>query len=1056
MLSAAPESGIKTAIQAAIERWEQKAFAHLERCLCCTVGPDGDLKQVNSAWEKLLGWTQTELRGRHWGELLHPDDVAAEWEMPFPPPPRVAVGSDGLALSPKIRNERKEGGILERETRFRHRDGSYRWLSWRILPTQNQFCYAVATDITAAREAQLTIERERNLISTLLNVASTLIVVLDRQGCILKFNHNMTQTIGDTGAELEGKYFWQLPMLPEELPTVKTAISQAGYGIMPPDLETHLLTEEGERRCIAWSYALSFDSSHQVNYIIASGIDITEQEAAEKEENHFFPFSLDLLCLASFDGYFRQLNWMWPKTLGFTMEELLAVPYLEFVHPDDKYATQLEMEKLAKGEKSMAFQNRYRCRDGTYKWLSWSANSFPEKQLIYAAAHDITVHKEAEAAQNRLIESLHRSEARLLEAQKVAHVGDWELDLATNNFRCSQEVYRIFGLTIDMAQLTYPEYLQLVHREDVAVTEKLFALTIEEGKEWKFDQRINRDDGNICDVAMTAHPIFDAAGQVVKLFGTVLDITERKLVEAQLRQYQEKLENMVAERTSDLANANQQLRLSERKYRHLASQERLLNQLATQIRNSLDLEQILATAVAEIRSWLQLDRCNFSWCGHQGNRLDWLVVKEANQPELPSLLGQYLLTDAAETGWQQLFNLEALWVDDAVNSPEPLLQQLYRDWGCSSLAILPIATRTGDIGLLGLGIYGEGRCWTTVEMEMVSGVALQLSIALNQAELYAQTQDNARTAREQAQQLEITLHQLKQTQAQLIQTEKMSSLGQMVAGIAHEINNPTNFIYGNIAHADEYVRDLLGLLHLYQQYYPKPASEIEDELEAIDLDFLLQDLPKLLASMQVGAERIHNIVKSLRNFSRLDESPVKGVDIHEGIENTLMLLSHRLKAKPNYPEIQVIKQYGLLPPVECYASQLNQVFMNILNNAIDALEEGHRLDIAEGIGTHPTITITTAIVNPDLESAAALGISSVTFPPIPLVMIRIADNGAGMTADVQKHLFDPFFTTKPVGKGTGLGLAISYQIIVEKHGGSLECHSAPGEGSEFIITIPLR
>ena len=636
-------------------------------------------------------------------------------------------------------------------------------------------------------------------------------------------------------------------------------------------------------------------------------------------------------------------------------------------------------------------------------------------------------------------------------------MGDWELDVAKNNFICSPEIYRIFGLTLDMAkQLTYQQYLQLVHPEDAAVTEKLFALTIKEGKEWKFDQRINRDDGKICDVAVTAHPIFDAAGQVVKLFGTVLDITDRKLVEAQLRQYQEKLENMVAERTSDLANANQQLRLSERKYRHLASQERLLNQLATQIRNSLDLEQILATAVVEIRSWLQLDRCNFSWCGHQGNRLDWQVVKEANHPELPSLLGRYLLTDAAETGLQQLFNLETLWVDDGVNSPESLVQQLYQDWGCSSLAILPIATRTGDIGLLGLGINAEGRCWTTVEMEMVSGVALQLSIALNQAELYAQTQDSARTAREQAQELEITLHQLKQTQAQLIQTEKMSSLGQMVAGIAHEINNPTNFIYGNIAHADEYVRDLLGLIHLYQQYYPKPAPEIEDELEAIDLDFLLQDLPKLLASMQVGSERILKIVKSLRNFSRLDESPVKGVDIHEGIENTLMLLCNRLKAKPDYPEIQVIKQYGLLPLVECYASQLNQVFMNILNNAIDALEEGHRLDIAEGIGTHPTITITTANVNPDLESVAALGISSVTVPPIPLVMIRIADNGAGMTADVQKHLFDPFFTTKPVGKGTGLGLAISYQIIIEKHGGSLECHSALGEGSEFIITIPLQ
>ncbi|WP_199249151.1 PAS domain S-box protein [[Phormidium] sp. ETS-05] len=1055
MLFATSESGIKTAIQAAIERWEQKAFAHLERCLYCTVGPDGDLKRVNSAWEKLLGWSEPELRGRHWGELLHPDDVAAAWEMPFPPP--TGVRSDGLASSPKISPNGKEGEILKRETRLRHRDGSYRWLSWRILPTQNQFCYAVGTDITVATEAKLALERERNLISVLLNVTSALMVVLDRSGRIVHFNHAVAQITGYAKSEAEGKYFSDLPMLPEELPTVTTAISQAGDGIVPPDLETHLLTPEGERRCITWSYAISFDSIHQVNYIIASGVDITEQEAAQKEEDHFFPFSLDLLCLASFDGYFKQLNWMWPKTLGFAMEELLAVPYLEFVHPEDRQATQIEMEKLANGEKSLVFQNRYRCADGSYKWLSWNANSFPEKQLIYAAAHDITVHKEAEAAQNRLIESLHRSEARLLEAQKVAHVGDWELDVAQGKLMGSPEIYRIFGWEAEPGRrITYGEYLKMVHPEDLAVTAQLFTRSLQEGKGGELDHRLCGADGNTRHVAITIHPISDADGRLVKLFGTMLDITERKLGEARLRQYQEQLENLVVQRTSDLADANEQLRLSEANYRQLANQEKLLNQMASHIRNSLDLEQILATAVTEIRSLLQLDRCNFSWCRHQEDRLDWQVVKEANQPELPSLLGQYLLTDAAATGLQKLFNLEALWVDDAVNSPEPLLQQLSQDWGCSSLAILPIKTRSGDIGLLCLGICGEVHHWSPGDREMLAAVALQLSIALDQAELYRQTEDSARTAREQAQQLETTLHQLKQTQAQLIQTEKMSSLGQMVAGVAHEINNPTNFIYGNIAHANEYVRDLLGLLHLYQEYYPHPVPEIEQELEAIDLDFLLQDLPKLLASMQVGAERIHNIVKSLRNFSRLDESPVKGVDIHEGIENTLMLLRNRLKAKSDYPEIKVVKQYGVLPPVECYASQLNQVFMNILNNAIDAIEEGYRLEMAAGIGTPPSITITTAIVNSDQEQAAALGISSVIFPPIPLVMIRIADNGPGMTADVKKRLFDPFFTTKPVGKGTGLGLAISYQIIVEKHGGSLECHSQPGAGTEFIITIPLR
>jgi PAS domain S-box-containing protein len=286
----------------------------------------------------------------------------------------------------------------------------------------------------------------------------------------------------------------------------------------------------------------------------------------------------------------------------------------------------------------------------------------------------------------------------------------------------------------------------------------------------------------------------------------------------------------------------------------------------------------------------------------------------------------------------------------------------------------------------------------------------------------------------QAQKLKNALMELKRTQAQMLQNEKMSSLGQLVAGIAHEINNPVNFIHANLTHADEYTQDLLELLQLYQQHYPDSVTEIQDLIAAIDLDFVQEDLPRLLSSMKVGTQRISEIVLSLRNFSRLDEAEMKEVNLHEGIDKTLMLLQHRLSENNQRREIQVIKNYSNLPDVDCYAGQLNQVFMNIIINAIDALEES----IAENPDFTPQITIRTEVVAGNY------------------VEIGITDNGPGIPEKMQKRIFDPFFTTKSVGKGTGMGLSISYKIVTEQHSGSLQCVSQFGKGTEFVISIPLR
>lgn len=469
----------------------------------------------------------------------------------------------------------------------------------------------------------------------------------------------------------------------------------------------------------------------------------------------------------------------------------------------------------------------------------------------------------------------------------------------------------------------------------------------------------------------------------------------------------------------------------------LSDREALLFQLASQMRNTLDLDTILGTAVTEIRRLLHIDRCHFLWCWSQATHPILAITHEAKVEELPSLLGECPEEQAISLG-ATILNLSPIRTNDVTTDMDldSSVRQALLNLDITSQLLVPLETRSGQLGAI-VCSHCSSRSWSDSEVELLQAVVDQLALAIDQAELYAQTRAAAAAAQTQANQLSEAIQNLKQTQTQLIQSEKMSSLGQMVAGIAHEINNPVNFITGNLSHASNYIQDILDILELYQQFYPEPAPEIQELAESLDLDFIATDLPKLLSSMRIGADRIRQIVLSLRNFSRLDEAEMKPVDVHEGIDSTLLILQSRLKPTSGKPGIQLNKEYGELPAIDCYPGQLNQVFMNVLANAIDALEEQ----------PDPIITIHTEL----LQDQGTLG----GLPGQPAVLISIQDNGPGMPEAVRTHLFDPFFTTKPIGKGTGLGLSISYQIVVEKHQGQFECRSEPGQGAEFRIVIPI-
>ncbi|MEH2223822.1 GAF domain-containing sensor histidine kinase [Nostoc sp.] len=436
--------------------------------------------------------------------------------------------------------------------------------------------------------------------------------------------------------------------------------------------------------------------------------------------------------------------------------------------------------------------------------------------------------------------------------------------------------------------------------------------------------------------------------------------------------------------------------------------QELLAATIDKIRQSLDIKTIFRTTTQAVRELLEVER---------------IAIYRFN----PDWSGKFV-ADSFKDGWKPVLQAQPMIIETFEDTDDD--NELPRNE-----TFVPIREGEKLWGLLVAYQNSQPRYWKEEEINLLAQVGVQLGIAIQQAELLEQT-------KRQTLELSQTLQELKQTQTRLIQGEKMAGLGQLLAGVAHEINNPISFIFGNLIHLDEYTEELLKVVKLYRQN-SSILPTIQGQIDKSDLDFIIEDLPKTLESMKVGTERICDIVLSLRNFSRTDEAELKPVDIHEGLDSTLLILGHRLKNNNDRPAIEIIKQYDNLPLIECYPAQLNQVFMNLLSNSIDALEEKFNtiqqryLKLLQTCPRIPlTIWINTQVVHNQ-------------------IVIKVADNGLGIPEEVRSHIFDPFFTTKAPGKGTGLGLSISHQIVVEKHHGQMKCSSKPGEGTEFLIQIPI-
>ncbi|OKH33025.1 hypothetical protein NIES2119_24305 [[Phormidium ambiguum] IAM M-71] len=886
-----------------------------------------------------------------------------------------------------------------------------------------------------SQEDPLAMENSTNLLHTVIESIPETFYVKDIHGRYVLINSVGATNIGKTARDFIGKDDTEIFPLEfaRQLQENDRQVIKAGE----PQILEEIFNYGNHQHILLSRKNVWRDSQGKIIGLVGFTQDITTykvQELALKQQVRVLDQLCDSVVTTDLNGIVNRWNKAAEKLYGYSATEAIGQPVTFLYRPEEQeyFATKiiptLQQQGVYEGELKV-------CRKGgelvdIFVNISWENNEYGEVVGMIGYAIDITERKRLEEERRRQEIALRKSEE--LSRTLIEHIPDGSVFLFDRNRRFlvvgGSELKKV-GLSPAILEGKFPH--EIWPADEYQLFDKFYQAALA-GEMLKDEIHYY----NTVYLTQTV-PVKNSFGEIFAGLLILQNITERKQAESVIEESANRLE--------------------------------LLNRIAGQIRASLDLDTILETVVTSIRELFEIDVCTFVWyLGNNSLASDnesflgnlnnsaitketdsaiWQAVKEARNPSLPSFLGIYpesLIKPISVKVLQQ----EIIIVDDTETVGDPSLKHLLQSFNCLSLLTVPFQTNGGRVGFLSCSHHTAKKVWQESDIELILGIADNLAIAISQAELYHNSQKSAKIASERALQLEKALQDLQRTQTQLIQSEKMSSLGQLVAGVAHEINNPVSFIYGNIKPAQEYISNLLELVELYQTEYPQPSAKIQSCIESIDLDFLLEDLPKTLDSMKVGSERIREIVLSLRNFSRMDEAQIKNVCIHDGIDSTLRLLQNRLKAKPEHPEILVVKQYEKLPLVECYAGQLNQVFMNLLTNAIDSFESRSANDVLEErekkrspseIQANPSrIEISTKLVNSQR------------------IAITFSDNGSGMSPEIQSRIFDPFFTTKPVGKGTGLGLAISYQVIVEKHLGNLYCDSELGKGTKFTVEIPIK
>ncbi|MEG4069972.1 PAS domain S-box protein [Microcoleus sp. Pol11C2] len=1171
-------------------KWMQ-AVSRPERVNCPTeIGQEGDI-----VWEGMVlditdlkqaeaALRESEARFRSLVENI-PGAICrslydAEWTMVFISdeievisgyPAGDFIGNTGLNFASIVHEadhemvERKISAAVESkqpynlEYRIVRADGAVRWMSERGRPTYNLEGFVLwldraIFDITDRKQAEMTL----CLVTQAVDSASDAIAIADLDGYSVYHNQAFIQRYGYTVEELNNAG-GPAVMYPRSQDLRKLfRVLRKGFSW---ESEIEIKSKNGaiietflRANCIK-------DSARQPIGMIAIIADLTEikrTESALKLSQERLQLAVSGSSLGLWDWNIATgetyFDFYWKSMLGYAETEIEnnLKGWESLVHPEDRLKVMECLNSYLEGETDIyEFEFRMLNKGGNWQWIlamgkvveydEWGA------PLRITGTHkDISARVAAEAEKTQLIASLQQLAEQLQAAQKIARIGNWEFDREAGVITWSEELFRVYGRELNLPP-TMEELFEQIHSDDKERFAEVVEKAVTEGTAYDIDHRIYFPSGEIRHVNCKGQAIKNELGQVVRLFGTAMDISHRKKAEIALQESEQRFRAVFEQAAIGIVkvwpdgqflNANQGFcnivgyselelksrnvgdishpedvaadvesrdrllagkifnyslekrfirkdssfvwtnmtvslvrdgfgepsyvigviedistrKLAEAILRQQLKRERLVVGMLERIRSSLNLEEILTKTVAEVRQFLQTDRTviyqfNPDWSGFvnvESVGQNWLAIQGIT-------IDDSCFEDSYASAYE---HGRTVAVDDIYQADlSECYINLLSQFQVRANLVVPVLQGEKLWGLLIAHECAGRRHWQEIEVECLKQISVQLAIAIQQSMLFEQAQSEiadrkqAESAlqesevreRSKALELETAINKLRTTQAQLVQNEKMVSLGQLVAGVAHEINNPVSFIHGNLNPARNYTLDLLELIKVYQHYCPHPPAQVLEKIDEIDLDYIAEDFPKLFNSMQVGTERIVEIVKSLRNFSRLDESAGKSVNIHEGIDSTLMILQNRLKSHSSHREIQILKDYKLLPQIECFPGELNQVFMNILINAIDALEERDKQRSIEECDRHPS-----TIAIRSYQAAA------------DFVAVSIADNGRGMPESVRSRLFDPFFTTKPVGKGTGLGLSISHSIVVDRHGGRLSCISTPGEGAEFLIEIPVR